>query len=52
MIGVILIGWWRMEPSKYAVAITAATQFGVIGIMIVQQFVELGIEISKINFDR
>ncbi|KAA6392071.1 MAG: putative ABC transporter C family member 3 [Streblomastix strix] len=50
MIGVILIGWWRMEPSKYAVAITAATQFGVIGIMIVQQFVEL--ESKMTSFDR
>ncbi|KAA6380701.1 MAG: putative Multidrug resistance-associated protein [Streblomastix strix] len=50
MIGVILIGWWRMEPSKYAVAITAATQFGMIGIQIVQQFVEL--ESKMTSFDR
>ncbi|KAA6355765.1 MAG: putative Multidrug resistance-associated protein, partial [Streblomastix strix] len=41
MIGVVLIGWWRMQPSKLAVAIQAATQFGFLGIFIVQQFVEL-----------
>ncbi|KAA6321129.1 MAG: hypothetical protein EZS28_054596, partial [Streblomastix strix] len=41
MIGVILIGWKQMEASKLAVAITAATGYGFLGMMIVQQFVEL-----------
>ncbi|KAA6400152.1 MAG: ABC transporter: Multidrug resistance-associated protein, ATP binding protein, partial [Streblomastix strix] len=50
MIGVVLIGWWRMEPSKLAVAIQAATQFGFLGIFIVQQFVEL--ESKMTSYDR
>ncbi|KAA6390531.1 MAG: putative Multidrug resistance-associated protein [Streblomastix strix] len=50
MIGVILIGWKQMEASKLAVAITAATGFGFLGMMIVQQFVEL--ESKMTSFDR
>ncbi|KAH7820908.1 putative Multidrug Resistance Associated Protein (MRP) [Monocercomonoides exilis] len=41
MAGVVILGWFFMEPAKLGVAISSAMTFGMLGIQIVQQNVEL-----------
>ncbi|KAA6367717.1 MAG: ABC transporter: Multidrug resistance-associated protein, ATP binding protein, partial [Streblomastix strix] len=50
MVGVVVIGWYSMSPSKLAVAISASMTFTNLGMMIVQQQVDLQSRMT--SFDR
>jgi hypothetical protein len=41
MMSVVLIGWYAMDVAKAAVAINSAMMFGMMGVLLVQQNVEL-----------
>ncbi|KAA6353581.1 MAG: putative multidrug resistance-associated ABC transporter, partial [Streblomastix strix] len=50
MVGVVLIGWTSMDAAKLSVAISAAMTFANLGVMIVQQNVEM--ESKMTSYDR
>ncbi|KAA6401149.1 MAG: putative Multidrug resistance-associated protein [Streblomastix strix] len=50
MVGIVLIGWSKMDTAKLSVAISAAMTFSNVGVQIVQQNVEM--ESKMTSYDR